>query len=586
MTIPVTPTYVEPFAKSSPDHDLSTTEPSLPLSAPVLRMSVPEGTVVPGSLITALDSVYLFHLLARDPQKVVAPGKSLLSVLSGLNQAATHPLESTSEKSVRKVVHRAFWDRVGIRLQMLLSYLHADLIPPCQTVEALSSPLPSSQISRLKGLYKDLHEALAPSFPSNHPVLVAFSLPLPPTSSPLLSAINYLRDTLVALHQRCAPIRDVTIEEILYQIHHRSPSASTKDLAELLVNAIRSTLELSMNMRNDYSNAVLATSSERELADIVAITAESQEQKLVHRLWESREAMRMAWTHWMEGFRLAGPVLHVQPKQFWILKLVESLGKPHAVASKLVGPSRLHEITGGPDHNDTNAGARRVPEHPNMLPPQFLFTGPTLFHLQNYIQALTIAASLKSLVPTTRSFPSLLQPGADDMTLPVNWTFTERIWALLEPEIGKTDDGSSETKMINLADEVVMAHRDALPPGVTMLDAHLEQRLRNTVDRILRTDDPVFTLLRKRLLAALSTALLDIVEESAPVRMQSGRLQSQMGMSSSPLPVPQSMHVQREVGVVAKGFEDPVIAKQCSIGASILRRSVEWVERVWGDTMS
>jgi len=109
--------------------------------------------------------------------------------------------------------------------------------------------------------------------------------------------------------------------------------------------------------------------------------------------------------------------------------------------------------------------------------------------------------------------------------------------------------------------------------------------LRSTVDRILRTDDPVFILLQKRLLAAFSAALLDIptVVELAPIRMQSGRSQHPQGISSSSLPMSQS--VQREVVIVAKGLEDPVIAEQCSIVASTLRRSVEWVGRVWGDTM-
>jgi hypothetical protein len=127
MNIPVTPTFIEPLqgksSKSSPDLDLSATDPSQPLSAPVLRMSVPEGTVIQSSLIMALDTAYLFHLLARDPQKVVAPGKSLLSVLSGLEQTATHSLESAPGKSVRRIVHRAFWDQVNTSVIRLLVYL-------------------------------------------------------------------------------------------------------------------------------------------------------------------------------------------------------------------------------------------------------------------------------------------------------------------------------------------------------------------------------------------------------------------------------------------------------------------------------
>ena len=389
----------------------------------------------------------------------------------------------------------------------------------------------------------------------------------------------------MTLRQRCAPVRDGTIDDILHQIHHRSSSASTEDLARLLVSVIRSVLELSADMRNDYSNAVLATASEQELIDTVATMAQTQEQRLILQLWESKETMRMAWARWIEGFHPTAPPPHVQPKRFWILKLIESLGRPHAVTSKLVGPSRSHEMTNGLDNSDPEPGTKQVPEPSNILPPQFLLSGPTLFRLQNYIQALTIAASLRSLVPTPRMAPPPSRSRADGLASPVDWTFTERIWALLELEIGKTDDGSSETKIVNLADEVVMTHRNALPPGVA-LDVRSEERLRNTVDRILRTHDPVFILLQKRLLAAFSAAVLSIpvVEEPASVRMQSGRPQHQPGISSSPLPAPQG--VRREIAVVAKGFEDPIIARQCSIAALTLKRSVEWVERVWSDTMS
>ena len=594
MAIPITPTFFdtlqEYIAKSGPDLGLSVaTEPSPPLCTPLLQMSIPEGTVIPSPLIMILDAAYLFHLLARDPQKVVTPGKSLLSVLAGLNQMVTRTLESSTEKFVRRTAHEAFWDQVSLYLRILLRRSCAYDVTACQAVEALSSPLPSSQISRLKGLYKDLHEALTPLFPSKHPALLAFSFPLPPTSAPLLAAIIQLRDALVTLRQRCAPVRDATIDGILHQIDHRSPSASVQELAELLVNVIQSVLELSIDMRNDYSNVVLATATEQELADMVATMAETQERGLVFRLWKPEGTVRQAWTRWMDGFHSADPALQAQPKQLWILKLIQSLGKPHAVTSKLVGPSPPQETANdSTDSRDPNSSPEQAPEPPNMLPPQFLFSGPTLFRLQNHIQALTVAASLRFLVPTPRlatNPPIPPQSRTNDLRSSAGWAFTERIWALLEPEIGPTDDEPSEMRIINLADEVVMAHNNSLPPGMTPLDPQSEQRLRSTVDRILRTDDPVFILLQKRLLAALSVALLStpIADERASIRMQSGRPRPQRGFSS-PSPPPQT--TQREVAIVAKGFEDPVLAKQCSIAASTLRRSVEWVERVWGDTIT
>ena len=594
MTIPATPTFFgtlqSNIAKNGSELGLSiATEPSPPFSEPLLRMSISEDTAIPSSLIMVLDAAYLFHLLARDPKKVVAPGKSLLSVLAGLNQMVARTLESTSEKFARKTTHQAFWDQVIICLQTVLNRSCAYGLTSRQTLGALSSPLPSSQISRLKDLYKDLREALTPLFPSKYPALIPFSLPLPPTSSPLLTAIAHLRDALVTLRQRCAPVRDAAIDGFLHQIDHRSPSASAKELAELLVDVVRSTLELSIDMRNDYSNAVLATASEQELVEMVATMAETQEQGLVFQLWESKESIRKAWSHWMDGFHPVDPSLQPQPKQLWILNLIQSLGKPHAITSRLFGPPPPQGATDdSKDDREPVAAPNQAPEPPNVLPPQFLFSGPALFHLQNHIQALTIAASLRSLVPVPRlatNSPSLSQSRTNNLASPAGRAFTERVWALLEPEIGATNDRPSETKIINFADEVVMAHSSSLPPGVTTLDQQVEKRLRNTVDRILRTDDPVFILLRKRLLAALSIALLGppAAQECASVRMQSGRPRPQRGISSTSSP-PQT--VQREAVVVAKGFEDPIIAKQCSIVVSVLRRSVEWIERVWGDTMS
>ena len=117
MTNPVTPTFfgalTDDIAKRGSDLGLSiATEPSPPFSTPLLRMSIPEDTAIPGPLLMAIDAAYLFHLLARDPQKVLAPGKSLLSVLAGLNLMVTRTLESPSEKFVRKTMHQAFWDQV------------------------------------------------------------------------------------------------------------------------------------------------------------------------------------------------------------------------------------------------------------------------------------------------------------------------------------------------------------------------------------------------------------------------------------------------------------------------------------------
>src|SRR5258705_456988 len=75
--------------------------------------------------------------------------------------------------------------------------------------------MPFVQLPRLKGLYLDLYEALEPLFPPNHPILMTLVAPPPPTTSPLLSTVNLLKEIHVALHERCAPIRDEQIDALL-----------------------------------------------------------------------------------------------------------------------------------------------------------------------------------------------------------------------------------------------------------------------------------------------------------------------------------------------------------------------------------
>ena len=125
MTVPVTPSVFNALqsdlAANGSALGAVSTEPPQPLSAPLIRMSISEDTPIPSSLVMALDAAYLFHLLARDPGRVVPPGKSLLSVLVGLKQTVTRTLDSPPEKSVQKTVHRAFWDQVNTSLHTSLS---------------------------------------------------------------------------------------------------------------------------------------------------------------------------------------------------------------------------------------------------------------------------------------------------------------------------------------------------------------------------------------------------------------------------------------------------------------------------------
>ncbi|KAJ7800273.1 hypothetical protein B0H13DRAFT_2500205 [Mycena leptocephala] len=178
----------------------------------------------------------------------------------------------------------------------------------------------------------------------------------------------------------------------------------------------------------------------------------------------------------------------------------------------------------------------------NQLPPQFFFTAPRLLYAQNYLQALVVAASLRSL---TR-LPPLSQSDSR------GHDFMDRVWTLLKAEIDEEDSAASPTKIINFADEVVRARRLVSAP-----DEREEAQLRAAVDRTLQYGDPVFLLLQKRLLLALAQQLClprVTTEVVAPERMQTGRADKRPRLdveagSSSPSPAMPPV----------KGFDDPIL---------------------------
>ena len=71
------------------------------------------------------------------------------------------------------------------------------------------------------------------------------------------------------------------------------------------------------------------------------------------------------------------------------------------------------------------------------------------------MQALVIAASLRSLV---RLPPSTTDPGAGAETS--GPSFLQRIWTLLKAEIDE-EPGAGDTKVVNLADEVIRVRGNA-----------------------------------------------------------------------------------------------------------------------------
>lgn len=79
-------------------------------ASPRLPFSFATPTALPMELYNVLNQAYYLHILATEPQNILPPGKSLLSVLARPH-AERHTTSALHER-VEDIVHRAFWDEV------------------------------------------------------------------------------------------------------------------------------------------------------------------------------------------------------------------------------------------------------------------------------------------------------------------------------------------------------------------------------------------------------------------------------------------------------------------------------------------
>ncbi|KAJ7783265.1 hypothetical protein B0H16DRAFT_1496132 [Mycena metata] len=510
---------------------------------------------LPLELAQILSQTYFLHLLATEPDIVIPHGKSILSMMgqSPLKPPEPQPAAIFHDR-VKTAVHSAFWQ---------------------QALEALSDPTPAVQIDRLKGLLFDVREAISPLFPKNHEILATLSAPVPPTASPLISTSLLLKEILVALRRRAAPVRDSTIDGLLADLDAplspiaASPSASpssaiksaTSQLALLVVNTMKSIISLAETMKADLNQFVLGSMTETQLKDVVVQQAKKREKELVLDIWgdsgkDGRERVQAHWQNWIDELEGEQPS---QPRDKWIRRLVQSLSSTKPVSCTIPEPVSTEEPV----------------QDGNQLPPQFFFTAPRLLYAQNYLQALVVAAALRSL---TR-LPALSQ--SDPPNDSRGHDFMDRIWTLLKAEIDE-EDPSASTKIINFADEVVRARR-----LVSVPDEQEEAQLRAAVDRTLQYGDAVFLLLQKRLMTAVAHRLceptVDVAADHAPERMQTGRTLGAGRADKRP-----RLDAQATSSVPAmtpvKGFEEPLLIRGIEDILTTLRRHIGWIETVWVDS--
>ncbi|KAJ3568389.1 hypothetical protein NP233_g5746 [Leucocoprinus birnbaumii] len=530
----------------------------------------------PLELVQAVNRTYLLHLLAIDPNKILPPGKSLISFVIQEKLGAAENVENLAppvQDQVTQTMRRAFWDT---------------------TAEKLSSPIPSEQNVHLKRLFNDLYEAISPLLPPQDTLLRTLSLPPPPSIAPLYSFAVTLRDILVALRKRCAPIRDSDIDFQLKQLDHLPLRSSHTEvdtrpskMATLVTHVLEAIMTIIDHMKSDLHDFLLGSMSDEQLRALVMQEAKSRERALVIRLWSfqnqvegrrGEDIIREAWRSWCNQSHFEPPA--IAPEDRWKSRLLHSLSADQPVCCLPPGQ--------GSSANGINSPPG------NVLPPQLFFSSASLYKLQDFLQAVVIAAALRSLTrlppPASTTSTSSTNAGAQE--------FMKRIWVLLEAELDvqqhREGTGSDDSlKLINLEDEVVRARQ-----LVAALEPKEEQKLRKAVRRTLQTSDPAFALLQKRLIdALLKSVTAGLPSRNAvvvPGLLKAGRSSHGSSTAGKRLKLMISddeVAGMREivspniVGLIPpiKGFEDPVLSNAIKDGLTQLSKIIGWTENVWGD---
>ena len=307
-----------------------------------------------------------------------------------------------------------------------------------------------------------------------------------------------------------------------------------------MVEAIRSILKLAETMKDDLSQFVLGTMGEAQLARSVADEARTRERALVLDLWK-QSVIREDIAGWLADLSPPYALIALPPPRRWVLRVVQALGVTEPVACPL--PTKSLD----PENN-------LPPPVPNMLPPPFFFSSPELFHIQNFLQAIIIAAALRTLVPASVSPPR---------------DFMYRIWTLLLTSINE-EDLEQDTRLVNLADELIRAS--------TVTDIEAMKQLRAAVARTVRTSDPVFLLLQRRLFSAFAERL---VRSQAPNNRNDTPAEMRTGRQERPPNV--TGEQSRTELLEVKGFGDPVLTDAIQEVLGKLQRAVLWIGSIWAD---
>ncbi|GJJ06572.1 hypothetical protein Clacol_000765 [Clathrus columnatus] len=385
-----------------------------------------------------------------------------------------------------------------------------------EALESLESSIAAVQLARLRLLYQDLHKAVETLLPPTIPIMYTLFYPLSPTSSPLRSASVHLKELLSVLWERCAPIRDEEFDRLINRLN-----VSNEELPRACVEVVRGILHMSDLMKNDMADFIIGTWTEQDALSWLRQQAIDRERTSILKMFTLSKVKEL-YQIWLS---------ETDPEGSLVRRLIQALGSNQPVSP--------------------------FPPSMNLLPPPLMYFAFDFFRIQNLLQALVISAALRSLAHRH------LKENTND--------WLGRIWALLESGI-KHDfqsipDDTIETRLINLEDEVV---------NVSGVKDDEEQSLREAVRRTLRVDDPVFKLLKKR--------LLDGIENRLSIQPSPSRVLDLLRSGKTNLLSLKEPEIVEEE-LVVKGFEEPILMSNIREVILSLRRNLDWFNETWKGTL-
>ncbi|KAK4047395.1 hypothetical protein OIV83_005442 [Microbotryomycetes sp. JL201] len=356
------------------------------------------------------------------------------------------------------------------------------------------------------------------------------------------------------------------------------------DEKQRLVTIIRQLVPtLSAIQHSPYAKGL----SELEMQMLFADLAAANEQKLVRSICDDL-AIRMPGVT-LRGLCREWLQEHLEQDEFESWSAATAEGKMTLVVKATMSSVKSEHAISHLRYSQSDAVAS-AQSIVNFVPPFFLVTSPRLLLAQLEMEAATVVACLVALFGN--ELLSSISTTSSESTS--STTVATRLWVLLMDAAKERDSTPESTKVTHLADELVRASQVAAEAeGGRIFD---RQAVLDKLERVLRYEDAVFKLLKRRLeervQARVTMHVLDKLGLKTAQTSQVGTVASMKTASdwvktspSSPgLSINENEWQDIKLEEPVKGFELVNAGVESTIRELVI--TIVWSARVWFDEIA